>query len=299
MLIKGTVASLVTPFNDDDSVNYAELARYALNAVDGGMDVACFGGGTGEINSLTDEEFERSIKAIDDALGSRAPIIAGALGTNPKDVVKRSEIAKSAGADCIMIIAPYFYHPSQEQVYRHFTYVAENSALPVLLFNSQGRSGLDLEASVVIRLAAEQKNIVGIKEASGVVRRVGDIVQAVRGDFAVIQAWDQLVLPSFILGSVGSFGSLGNFMPRTLSHLHRLMNEGDFAEARNVHAKIVKVADLVYSEPIPNGVKLVMEFMGLRPGGVRAPLSATTTPDKTAQLKEIAAFCTAMEAEYK
>lgn len=295
-MIQGAVASLITPFTDSGGLNYNSLREHSCRMVDAGFDVLCFAGGTGEFLSLTEQERDDALKVVVEASAGRS-VLASALFTAPKDVLNYAERAAKAGAEAIMVMPPYFYVQSQQAIEEHLLHVAKESALPVLLFNSAGRSGRVMSLDTVLSLAHRTEKFIGIKETT---ERIDDIAKLVReapAHFKIIQAHEPLVLPSYAVGAVGSFGSLCNIIPKTIARLHAAIDSGDLRLARALNGSITQVADVAYAVTIPVGIKYLMNKLKMLQSGVRPPLSLALDASSRERLDAIAPVIQRLESE--
>lgn len=296
-MIHGAIASLVTPFTDSGDLDYKALHQHSGRMSQAGFDVLCFSGGTGEFLSLTDEERIEALKVVVDG-SDGLPVLASALFTAPRDVLNYAERAAMTGAKAIMVMPPYFYVQSQQDIKQHLLKIAKESALPVLLFNSMGRSGRVMSPDTVLSLAHSSENFIGIKETT---ERIDDIAMLAREaptHFAIIQAHEPLVLPSYAVGAVGSFGSLCNIIPIAIVRLHAAIESGDLLAAQDLSNRITRVADAAYAVTIPVGIKYLMNALKTMHTTVRPPLSLALDEDSRKTLEAIIPAIQQLEGEF-
>ncbi|MCO5158511.1 MAG: dihydrodipicolinate synthase family protein [Aquamicrobium sp.] len=295
-MIKGAIASLVTPFQADETLDLDAMTAFSNRAANAGFDVVCFAGGTGEFLSMDAAEREAGLKAVIDGAGGK-PVLAAALLTGQKQILDASERYAKIGASAIMVIPPYFYAMDQNSMFAHLSSIGKESALPVLLFNSPARGGKTMSRATILRLAEACPNIVGVKETTEDMNEIGALAAGAPENFRVIQAHEPMILPSYAVGATGSFGSLCNLMPRTVVALHRAIDRGDATEARRLTRILSDVGDVAYSVTIPVGIKYLMSRIGIHQGGVRSPLSLSTLDETaTARLDLVAARISQSEA---
>lgn len=295
-MVNGSIASLVTPFRSDGTLELDALASFSNRVAVAGFDVVCFAGGTGEFLSMSARERESGLSAVVDGANGK-PVLAGALFTCPKLILDASEKFARAGASAIMVMPPYFYAMDQDSMYEHLFEVARASSLPVLLFNSSARGGKVMSGSTVLRLAQSCANIVGVKETSESMDYMSSLVAGAPETFSVIQSHEPLILPSYAVGASGSFGSLCNLLPKTVVELHKAIHTNDMPEARRLTRILSNVAEVAYSVTIPVGIKYLMGKIGLHQGDVRSPLSMSSLDNATkARLDTLAVQISRLEA---
>lgn len=285
-MIKGAIASLVTPFSADGGLDSDTLSGFSNRMATAGFDVICFAGGTGEFLSLREEERSTGLKAVIEGAEGK-PVLASALFTDPNEILRAAEQFAIIGAAAIMVMPPYFYAASQDAIRTHLLNVAEKSALPVLLFNSAGRSGKTMSVDTILALATACPNIVGVKETTENMDDIGRLVAGAPSDFTIIQAHEPVILPSYAMGATGSFGSLCNLVPLTVVRLHRALDAQDLEQARKITLHLSEIARIAYSVTIPVGIKHIMNAMHLYDGGVRQPLSMSSLEHSSKQMLEM------------
>lgn len=270
--LSGITSALVTPFDSDGKLDLAALAENVKHQLASGVASVCPLGGTGEPISMTGDEQRRVIDAVMTEAGGRARVIIGCLLPSQGEIVELGRYAKGAGADAIMVIAPYFVGAKPRHVRRHFEDIAAKVDMPMVLFNGPTRAGVKLEPDFVIELATNIPHLVAIKEATGEMYGIAKILQGAPARFAMLQGYDELILPTLALGGVGAVVSLGCLIPRILIRIQSAFDSGDLATARELQLKILPLSAVIYSEPNPGPLKYAMNSVGLTGGSTRPPL---------------------------
>lgn len=287
---RGLGVALVTPFGSDGAVDYEALLRLVEYQIRNGADFLCIMGTTAETPCLSAEEKQRIRSLIVERVAGRVPLLMGCGGNNTAAVVGELRTADWTGIDGILSVCPYYNKPSQEGLYQHFRAVAQASPLPVVLYNVPGRTGVNMSADTTLRLAREFENIVAIKEASGNVTQMDDIIKNKPAHFDVISGDDGITFPLITLGAVGVISVIGNALPAEFSRMVRLALKGDYDSARTIHHKFAELFKLLFVDGNPAGVKAMLHAMGMIENQLRLPLVPTrlTTMEKiTAILKEL------------
>lgn len=278
---KGLGIALVTPFCDDGSVDYAALTRIIDYQIANGADFFCILATTGEIPTLTEEEKSSIRKHVINAVAGRTPILIGCGGNNTAAVCEELRTADFTGIDGVLSICPYYNKPTQEGLYQHFCAISEASPLPIVLYNVPGRTGVNLTADTTLRLAADCDNIVAIKEASGNMTQILDILHRKPADFDVFSGDDALTLGMMKAGAVGVISVIGNALTERFATLVHLAQQGRYDEAMEIDRTLTDLYRLLFVDGNPSGVKEVMSQMGLLCNVLRLPLVPVTA--KTAQ----------------
>ena len=269
---KGLGVALVTPFTSDGSVDWAALYRLVEFQICSGADFLCVMGTTAETPTLSAEEKERIKKDLVERVAGRVPILLGCGGNNTAAVVNELQTADFTGIDGILSICPYYNKPSQEGLYQHFKAIAKASPVPVVLYNVPGRTGVNMTAETTLRLAREFDNIVAIKEASGNISQMDDIIKNKPKNFDVISGDDGITFPLITLGAVGVISVIGNALPREFSRMVRLGLKGEYRQALHIHHKFTELFKLLFVDGNPAGVKALLNEMGLIENNLRLPL---------------------------
>lgn len=266
---------MITPFKDDGAVDYESLVRLVKYQMDNGADFFCILATTGETPCLTAEEKHNIKDTIVRVVGGRVPILMGCGGNNTAAVVEELRSGDFSGIDGVLSVCPYYNKPSQEGLYQHFKAIAAASPLPVVLYNVPGRTGVNLKAETTVRLARDCRNIVAIKEASGSLEQVDEIIKNKPVDFDVLSGDDALTFPMISCGAVGVISVIGNALPREFSKMIRLEFKGEYEGARRIHHKFTDLFSLLFVDGNPAGVKAMLHEMGFIDNVLRLPLVPT------------------------
>ena len=274
-IFKGLGIALVTPFTSDGSVDYAALERLILYQIANGADFFCILATTGETPTLTADEKRRIKEMVVRMAGDKMPILIGCGGNNTAEVVKELQTGDFSGVDGILSVCPYYNKPSQEGLYQHFKTIAAATQLPVVLYNVPGRTGVNMKAETTVRLAHDCPNIVGIKEASGSLEQVDEIIKNKPDKFDVISGDDALTFPMIACGAAGVISVIGNALPKEFSRMIRLEMNGEIDSARKIHHKFTDLFNLLFVDGNPAGVKAMLHEMGMIENVLRLPLVPT------------------------
>lgn len=274
-IFKGLGIALITPFCKDGSVDYNSLVRLVEYQLDNGADFFCILATTGETPCLTPEEKTKIKDTIIATVKGRVPILMGCGGNNTAAVVEEMRNSDFHGIDGLLSVCPYYNKPSQEGLYQHFKAIAEASPLPVVLYNVPGRTGVNLKAETTVRLAQDCEKIVAIKEASGNLEQVDEIIKNKPADFDVLSGDDALTFPMISCGAVGVISVIGNALPREFSKMIRLEFKGEYEGARKIHHKFTDLFSLLFIDGNPAGVKAMLHEMGMIENVLRLPLVPT------------------------
>ena len=271
-IFKGLGIALITPFCEDGSVDYDSLKRLVQYQLDNGADFFCILATTGETPTLTVEEKSKIKNLVVDIVQARVPILMGCGGYNTSAVVEELKTGDFKGIDGILSVCPYYNKPSQEGLYQHFKAIAAATELPVVLYNVPGRTGVNMTAETTVRLARDCKNIVAIKEASGKLEQVDEIIKNKPRDFDVISGDDALTFPMVSCGAVGVISVIGNALPKEFSKMIRLQMRGEYDPARKIHHRFIDLFSLLFVDGNPAGVKAMLHEMGFIQNKLRLPL---------------------------
>ena len=285
-IFKGLGIALITPFCKDGSVDYKSLVRLMEYQLDNGADFLCILATTGETPCLTKDEKQKIKDLVVSTVKGRVPILMGCGGNNTAAIVEELQTGDFRGIDGVLSVCPYYNKPSQEGLYQHFKTIAAATSLPVVLYNVPGRTGVNLKAETTVRLARDCENIVAIKEASGSLEQVDEIIKNKPKDFAVISGDDALTFPMISCGAVGVISVIGNALPREFSRMIRLEFKGEYEGARKIHHRFTDLFSLLFVDGNPAGVKCVLSEMGMIKNILRLPLVPTrvTTMQRISEL---------------
>ncbi len=271
-IFKGLGIALITPFQEDGSVDYSALKRLVQYQLDNGADFFCILATTGETPVLTSEEKQTIKNLVVELVQGRVPILMGCGGNNTAAVIEELKTGDFKGIDGILSVCPYYNKPSQEGLYQHFKAIAAATELPVVLYNVPGRTGVNMTAETTVRLARDCRNIVAIKEAGGKLEQVDEIIKNKPKDFDVISGDDALTFPMVSCGAVGVISVIGNALPREFSKMIRLQMRGEYDPARKIHHRFTDLFSLLFVDGNPAGVKFMLHEMGFIQNVLRLPL---------------------------
>ncbi len=284
---EGCGTALVTPFTEDYKVDYDAYAASVDRQVKAGVHFLVPLATTGETPTLNAEEKKKLLRITRERVGDM-PLLAG-CGTNSLDgTLANMELLEDCGADAWLVVVPYYNKPTQEGQYRYFKAVAENSTKPIVIYNVPGRTGANMEAGTVIRLAEDCPKIVGIKEASGRYDQVSEIIRRAPGSFSVLSGDDDMTLAFMATGGQGVISVASNVAPAEVSAMCSAMLEGDLNTARGLHHRLFPLFKGCFAESNPVPVKAAMSLLGLMTDRVRLPLSEATEGTKQLMSKIIA-----------
>ena len=271
---------MVTPFTPDGEVDYPALKRLVNYQLDNGADFFCILATTGEAPCLTTEEKDRITETVKEINRGRLPILKYCGGNNTRAVVEEIKHTNWEGIDGILSICPYYNKPSQEGLYKHFKAIGAASPLPIVLYNVPGRTGINLRPDTLIRLARECDNIVAVKEASGSLEQVDEIIKNKPEGFDVISGDDALTFQMIASGAAGVISVIGNALPKQFSRMIRLEFKGEYEPARKIHHRFTELYKLLFVDGNPAGVKALLNDMGMIENVLRLPLVPTTIATK-------------------
>lgn len=286
MDLRGMGVALITPFNADKSIDFPALAKLLEYIIQNKADYIVVLGTTAETATLTEDEREQVRAFVVERVNSRVPLVLGVGGNNTKAVTDYLRQNDLSAFSAILSVVPYYNKPSQEGIYQHYKAIAEASPLPVILYNVPGRTGVNMTAETTLRLAKNFTNIIGVKEASGNITQMDDIIKNKPSDFMVISGDDGITFPLITLGAVGVISVIGNAFPREFSRMVRLALEGDFANALLIHHRFTELFSLLFVDGNPAGVKCLLNAKGMIQNELRLPLVPTkiTTYEKIRQV---------------
>lgn len=287
--LTGTITALVTPFRNG-AVAYDDLAKLVAYQIKGGIDGLVPVGTTGESPTLSHEEHMEVVRAVIAATRGRVPVIAGTGSNSTQEAVDLTRLAHEAGADAMLVVAPYYNKPSQEGLFQHYCAVADATDRPIVLYSIPGRCGIEIGVPVVERLVARYRHVRWIKEAGGSVDRVDQLKQALGSDLVVLSGDDSLTLPFLAVGAQGVISVASNLFVREVGQMVRLALGDEFAKAAKVHRKLYPLFKALFIEPNPAPIKVALARAGvIGTAEVRPPLAPMTTANLQALTKMLAA----------
>jgi 4-hydroxy-tetrahydrodipicolinate synthase len=280
----GVGTALVSPFTKSGALDEAAVRRLGRRQIDAGVHFLCPCGTTGENPTLSDAERIRTVEILADEANGKVPILAGAGGYDTREVIHIAGEMKKAGASGLLSVTPYYNKPTQEGLFQHYRAIAESTALPIIVYNVPGRTGVNVDVSTLARLS-ELPNIAGVKEASGNVTQMCEICRAVPDDFIVLSGDDALTVPLMAIGGDGIVSVASNEIPAEMVKMVEAAERNDFVAAREMHTRLLPLllVNFIESNPIP--VKAAMVAMGVLEDAYRLPMVAPKAESKAKILK--------------
>lgn len=270
-MFQGSIVAIVTPFTNG-AVDEGKLRELVEFQIENGTDAIVPCGTTGEASTLDYDEHHRVIQIVVEQVKKRVPVIAGTGSNSTQEAIDLTQKAKELGADGALLVTPYYNKPTQEGLYRHYEAVAKAVALPQVLYNVPGRTGVNLLPETVARLA-EFSNIVAIKEATGSLQQASEILALCGDKIDVLSGDDFITFPMMACGAKGVISVTANIMPKEVSAMVDAFNAGNWDEARRLHLLLLKISNAMFIESNPVPVKTALGLMGKAPDGVRLPLA--------------------------
>ena len=270
--LRGMGVALVTPFDEEGNVDFEALVKLVDYQLENGTDFLCVLGTTAETPTLSKEEKDQVKRCVIERVNGRVPILLGVGSNNTQAVVETVKNEDMTGVDALLVVVPYYNKPSQEGIYQHYKAVAEATTLPIVLYNVPGRTGVNMTAETTLRLARDFENIVAIKEASGNIAQMDEILKNKPEGFDLISGDDGITYPLVSLGAVGVISVLGNAFPAEFGKMTRLAMEGDYAQALTIHHQFTEMYRLLFVDGNPAGAKALLSMMGMMKNKLRLPL---------------------------
>ena len=270
-IFKGTGIALITPFNEDKSVDFVALERIVNHVIDGGANFLVALGTTSEAPTLTAEEKKQVVDTILKTNAKRLPVLLGLGGNNTAGVIEQIKSQDFTGIDGILSVVPYYNKPNQRGMKAHFEAIADASPVPVILYNVPGRVGVNLQAATCVELA-KHPNIVAVKEASGNLQQIMEILRDKPADFDVISGDDAITQPMMALGAQGVISVAANAYIKPFARMMRAMKEGQLDVALKLHYSMLRMNQLIFADGNPAGIKCLMSHIGLCKNVLRLPL---------------------------
>jgi len=287
--MRGCATALVTPFKSDGAIDEERLRALVDRQINGGVKLLVPCGTTGESATMSEEEDARVIELTIEVARSRAKVIAGAGSNSTASAIEYSKRARDAGADAVLQVAPWYNKPTQEGLYAHFRAISEAVPdLPIMLYNVPGRTSSNIGAQTTLRLAGDCENIVAVKEASGNLSQIMEILHERPANFSVLSGDDAVTLPLIALGAEGIVSVASNEVPDLISQMANLALEGNWNEARQLHYRLLPLMEVNFIESSPGPVKAAMAMMGLLEENFRLPLVPITEKSRARVREAIA-----------
>lgn len=268
----GMGVALVTPFNDDQSIDFDGLVRLVNFNIDNGTNYLVINGTTGESATITPEEKNQIIDTIVKTNNGRVPLVLGIGGNNTQTVVNELKTRDLSDIDGILSVAPYYSKPTQEGFYHHYKAVAEATDKPIILYNVPGRTAKNMEPATTLRLARDFENIVAVKEAGNIQQQYYALIKDKPEDFLIISGDDDLALGVTLAGGSGVISVIGQAYPKEFSSMIQLGLDGNASEAYKIHYQLMDIVGLIFAENNPAGIKAVLKSLGICSTNVRLPL---------------------------
>lgn len=265
------LTAMVTPFDQNGDIDFNSTRILVNHLIANGTDGIVVAGTTGESPTLTTEEKVALFKFVVDVVGGRVPVIAGTGSNNTRASINLTIQAEETGVDGIMLVTPYYNKPSQEGMFQHFKTIAESTSLPVMLYNIPGRSVVNLSVETVVRLS-KINNIVAIKEASGNLDAIADIINKTPGDFTLYSGDDGLALPVLAIGGAGVISVASHIIGNEMQEMITSYKFGHVEAAAKAHRRLLPIMKALFAAPNPTPVKAALNMKGIQVGGVRLPL---------------------------
>jgi 4-hydroxy-tetrahydrodipicolinate synthase len=270
--ISGTGVALVTPMKSDLSIDFNALNNLVIHCIDGGVDFLVALGTTGESVTLSIEEKKLVLDCVKKSNNNRLPIVLGIGGNNTDYIIQSFSSYDLDGVDAILSVSPAYNKPTQEGIYQHYKAISKSSPLPIILYNVPGRTSSNMTAETTLRLAYDFDNIIAIKEASGDMEQIMEIISKKPIDFKVLSGDDAITLPIILMGGDGVISVLGQALPKDFSSMVKYGLEGDLKASKELHYKILSFVEPLFVEGNPAGVKALLNLKGICKEEVRLPL---------------------------
>ncbi|MFQ3543277.1 4-hydroxy-tetrahydrodipicolinate synthase [Halobacillus rhizosphaerae] len=274
------LTAMVTPFDSHGNLDLEKTTTLVEYLLDNGSDGLVVAGTTGESPTLSAEEKIALWAHVVKVVNGRVPVIAGSGSNDTQATIELSKKAADTGVDAVMIVAPYYNKPNQRGLYAHFKAVADSVKKPVMIYNVPGRSAVRLDPETIIELS-KIKNIVSVKEATGDLDAMAEIIEAAEEGFSLYSGDDNLTLPSYAIGSNGIVSVSAHVIGNEMQQMLRLFDEGKVKEAARIHRQLIPVLNGMFSAPSPTPVKTALQMKGLDTGGFRLPLLPLTKEERT------------------
>ena len=272
-VFKGAAVAIVTPMNQDGSVNYDELAKLIEFQIANSTDAIVICGTTGEASTLSHEEHLDVIKYCVEVVNKRVPVIAGTGSNSTETAIYLSTEAEKYGADALLLVSPYYNKATQGGLYQHFKQTADAVKIPCILYNVPGRTGCNILPATVVKLCTDVKNIVGIKEASGNISQIAKLAAMADGKVEIYSGNDDQIVPIMSLGGIGVISVLSNVAPKQTHDICQAFFDGDTAKAAKLQCQAIELIDALFCEVNPIPVKKAVALLGYNAGPLRLPLT--------------------------
>ncbi len=281
---RGTGVAIVTPFNEDATIDWGGLRNLIQHLTEGGVNYLVVLGTTGENVTLSFEEKQEVFSFVAKENYGKLPLVAGVGGNYTQAVLDQLRRFTLTGYSAILSVSPYYNKPNQNGIYAHYKAISEASPLPIIMYNVPGRTGMNVTAATTLRIATDFKNIIATKEASGNMEQIMQIAKNKSAGFEIISGDDNLSLPMIALGSIGTISVVANAYPKQFSSMIDLALRGDFAAARPIHESLIDITNSMFEEGNPSGVKAYLSFLNVCKNAFRLPV-VTVSEELMQQIK--------------
>jgi len=282
------LTAMVTPFDQNGEIDFNATKTLVEHLITNGTDGLVVAGTTGESPTLTTEEKIELFKCVVEAAAGRVHVIAGTGSNNTQASMSLTKLAEETGVDGIMLVAPYYNKPSQEGLYQHFKTIAESTSLPVMLYNIPGRSIVNISVETVVRLS-EIPNVVSIKEASGNLDAMAEIISKTPSDFTLYSGDDGLTIPVLAIGGAGVISVASHIIGNDMQEMINAFKNGDVQKAAATHRNLLPIMRALFIAPSPSPVKAALNLNGIQVGGVRLPMVPLSNKEQSALEKALQA----------
>ena len=271
-IFKGSGVAIVTPMNADMTVNYKRLEELVNYQIEHKTDAIIICGTTGESAILSEEEHKKCVETAVKAAAGRVPVIAGSGSNNAAHAVELSKSAEAAGADALLVVTPYYNKATQKGLYEYYKLIADNTKLPIIMYNVPSRTGTNIKPETAMKIAREIKNVVGIKEACGNLSQIAELASINDGSLDIISGNDDQTIPILSIGGIGVISVLANVAPEDTHNMVVEFLNGNIEKARTLQLKAIELISALFVEVNPMPVKTAMNLMGMNVGPLRLPM---------------------------
>ena len=279
-IFKGAGVAIITPFNEDGSVNFDEFGKLIEMQIEGGTDAIIVCGTTGEASTMNDDEHLATIKYCIDKVAGRIPVVAGTGSNSTAEAINLSKKAAELGADGLLCVTPYYNKATQEGLYQYYKAISDAVDIPIIMYNVPGRTSTNIQPETAVRIAKEVENVVAIKEASGNIGQVAKLASLADGCLDIYSGNDDQVLPLMSLGGIGVISVWSNVAPKQVHDMTTAYLNGDFETAKNLQLDAIDLIGALFCEVNPIPVKAGVNMLGYNAGSLRPPLTEMTDAGK-------------------
>ena len=285
-MFRGALTAIVTPFRENGAIDEEALRRLVEFQIKNKIDGIVPCGTTGESPTLDYGEHDRAIEIVIEAANGKVPVIAGTGSNSAEEAIEMTKHAADAGADASMQVCPYYNKPTQEGLFRHFSAIAKAVDIPMIIYNIQGRTAVNMETATLARLAKEHSNIIGVKEGSGNLAQMMDVINELPRNFAVLSGDDNFTLPLMALGGKGVISVASNIIPREMHDLTEYALKGNFEKARQIHYRLLPLFKGIFIETNPIPIKAALAMKSMIKESYRLPM-CEMKPENREKLRKI------------